>query len=128
MVLPRFLTELKRRNVYRAALVYAGVGWVLLEVADVAFPRLGLPDWTVNFVLALVLVGFPIAIVFAWIFDLSAQGIARTQPISPGSTPPLLHRQYCRVCSDWCTGGYCRLPLYGQAFVAEEVGRTSVSR
>jgi TolB-like protein/Tfp pilus assembly protein PilF len=83
MVLPRFLTELKRRKVYRAALVYAGVGWVLLEVADVAFPRLGLPDWTVNLVLALVLLGFPLAIVFAWIFDFGAQGIVRTQPISP---------------------------------------------
>jgi hypothetical protein len=83
MVLPRFLTELKRRNVYRAALMYAGVGWVLLEVADVAFPRLGLPDWTVNLVLALVLFGFPLAIVFAWIFDLNAQGIVRTQPSSP---------------------------------------------
>jgi TolB-like protein/Tfp pilus assembly protein PilF len=84
MVLPRFLTELKRRNVYRAALVYAGVGWVLLEVADVAFPRLGLPDWTVNFVLALVLLGFPLAIVFAWIFDFSPQGVVRTSPLSPG--------------------------------------------
>jgi hypothetical protein len=83
MVLPRFLTELKRRKVYRTALVYAGVGWVLLEVADVAFPRLGLPDWTVNLVLALVLLGFPLAIVFAWIFDFSPQGLVRTQPISP---------------------------------------------
>jgi TolB-like protein len=83
MALPRFLTELKRRNVYRAALVYAGVSWVLLEFADVAFPRLGLPDWTVNFVLALALFGFPFAIVFAWIFDLSEQGIERTEPISP---------------------------------------------
>jgi hypothetical protein len=84
MVLPRFLTELKRRKVYRTALVYAGVGWVLLEVADVAFPRLGLPDWTVNFVLALVLLGFPLAIVFAWIFDFGAQGVVRTPPLSPG--------------------------------------------
>jgi TolB-like protein/Tfp pilus assembly protein PilF len=83
MVLPRFLTELKRRKVYRAALVYAGVGWVLLEFADVAFPRLGLPDWTVNFVLALILLGFPLAIVFAWIFDFSPQGIVRTEPLSP---------------------------------------------
>jgi adenylate cyclase len=82
MVLPRFLTELKRRKVYRAALMYAGVGWVLLEFADVAFPRLGLPDWTVNFVLALVLLGFPLAIVFAWIFDFSAQGVMRTPPLS----------------------------------------------
>jgi hypothetical protein len=83
MVLPRFLTELKRRKVYRAALVYAGVGWVLLEVADVAFPRLGLPDWTVNMVLALVLFGFPLVIVFAWVFDFGAQGVVRTPPISP---------------------------------------------
>jgi TolB-like protein/thioredoxin-like negative regulator of GroEL len=84
MVLPRFLTELKRRKVYRAALVYAGVGWVLLEAADVAFPRLGLPDWTVNFVLALVLFGFPLVIVFAWVFDFGAQGVVRTPPLSPG--------------------------------------------
>ena len=84
MVLPRFLTELKRRKVFRAALVYAGVGWVLLEVADVAFPRLGLPDWTVNLVLAMVLLGFPLAIVFAWIFDFSPQGVVRTSPLSPG--------------------------------------------
>jgi TolB-like protein/Flp pilus assembly protein TadD len=84
MVLPRFLTELKRRKVYRAALVYAGVGWVLLEVADVAFPRLGLPDWTVNLVLALVLFGFPLVIVFAWVFDFSAEGVVRTPPLSPG--------------------------------------------
>jgi TolB-like protein/Tfp pilus assembly protein PilF len=55
----------------------------MLEVADVAFPRLGLPDWTVNLVLALVLLGFPLAIVFAWIFDFSPQGVVRTQPISP---------------------------------------------
>jgi adenylate cyclase len=82
MVLPRFLTELKRRKVYRAALVYAAVGWALLEMADVVLPRLGLPDWTVNLVLALVLFGFPIALIFAWIFDLSAQGIERTQPVS----------------------------------------------
>ena len=83
MVLPRFLAELKHRNVYRAAVVYAAVGWALLEAADVVLPRLGLPDWTVNLVLALVLLGFPLAIVFAWIFDIGAQGIVRTEPISP---------------------------------------------
>jgi TolB-like protein/thioredoxin-like negative regulator of GroEL len=83
MVLPRFLAELKHRNVYRAAVVYAAVGWALLEAADVVLPRLGLPDWTVNLVLALVLLGFPLAVVFAWIFDVSAQGIVRTEPISP---------------------------------------------
>jgi TolB-like protein len=83
MVLPRFLTELKRRKVYRVALVYAGVGWALLEAADLVLPRLALPDWTVNVVLAVVLLGFPLALVFAWIFDLSPQGIVRTEPLSP---------------------------------------------
>ena len=83
MVLPRFLTELKRRKVYRVALVYSGVGWVLLEAADVVLPRLGFPDWTVNVVLAVVLLGFPLALVFAWIFDFSAQGVVRTQPVTP---------------------------------------------
>jgi adenylate cyclase len=83
VVLPRFFAELKHRNVYRAAVVYTAVGWALLEAADVVLPRLDLPDWTVNFVLLVVLLGFPLAIVFAWIFDISAQGIVRTEPIPP---------------------------------------------
>lgn len=83
MVLPSFLAELKHRNVYRAAVVYAAVGWALLEVSDVVLPRLGLPDWAVNVVLAIVLLGFPLALVFAWIFDLNTQGIVRTPPLSP---------------------------------------------
>jgi TolB-like protein/Tfp pilus assembly protein PilF len=91
MVLPRFLAELKHRNVYRAAVVYAAVGWALLEAADVVLPRLGLPDWTVNVVLAVILLGFPLAIVFAWIFDISAQGIVRTEPLSSTGLPHRLN-------------------------------------
>ena len=87
MVLPRFLAELKHRNVYRAAVVYAAVGWMLLEAADVVLPRLGLPDWAVNVVLAVVLLCFPLALVFAWIFDFSPQGIVRTEPLSPAGHP-----------------------------------------
>ena len=93
MVLPRFLAELKHRNVYRAAIVYATVAWALLEAADVVLPRLGLPDWTVNLVLALVILGFPLAIFFAWIFDISTQGIVRSEPISPD----IHHRFFCFV-------------------------------
>jgi len=83
MGLPRFLAELKRRKVYRVALVYAGVGWALLEASGMVLPRLALPDWTVNVVLAVVLLGFPLALVFAWIFDVSPQGIVRTEPLAP---------------------------------------------
>ena len=64
MGLPRFLAELKHRKVYRVALVYAAVGWALLEASGMVLPRLDLPDWTVNFVLAVVLLGFPLALIF----------------------------------------------------------------
>jgi adenylate cyclase len=83
MGLPRFLAELKHRKVYRVALVYAVVGWALLEASGMVLPRLDLPDWTVNVVLAVVLLGFPLALVFAWVFDFSPQGIVRTEPLSP---------------------------------------------
>ena len=83
MGLPAFLSELKRRKVYRVALVYAAVGWALLEASGMILPRLALPDWTVNVVLAVVLLGFPLALVFAWIFDVSPKGIVRTEPLVP---------------------------------------------
>jgi hypothetical protein len=79
MGLPRFLSELKRRKVYRVAVVYSAVGWALLEAADLVLPRLDFPDWTVNAVLAVVLLGFPLALVFAWVFDFGPQGIVRTE-------------------------------------------------
>jgi len=87
MGLPRFLAELKRRKVYRVALVYAAVGWAILEASGMVLPRLALPDWTVNLVLAVVLLGFPLALVFAWIFDISPEGIVRTEPLSPADHP-----------------------------------------
>ena len=62
MVLPRLLSELKRRKVYRVAVVYSVVGWALLEASGMVLPRLDLPDWTVNVVLAVVLLGFPLAL------------------------------------------------------------------
>ncbi len=91
MGLPHFLAELKRRKVYRVALVYAGVGWALLEASSMVLPRLALPDWTVNVVLAVVLLGFPLALVFAWIFDVSPQGIVRTEPLAPEEHPHRLN-------------------------------------
>jgi len=110
MVLPRFLAELKHRNVYRAAVIYAAVGWMLLEAADLVLPRLDLPDWTVNVVLAVVLLCFPLALVFAWIFDISAQGIVRSEPISPAGHP---HRfsfisitEFVMICVLVVTVGY----------------------
>ncbi len=75
----RFFAELKRRHVFRVMAVYGAVAFVVLQIADIAFPLLGLPDWTVTFVLALTLVGFPVAVVLAWAFEVSPDGVKRTR-------------------------------------------------
>ena len=89
MVLSGFLTELIRRKVYKVAVVYAAVAWLLLQVADVFFPLFGLPDWSVTLVLALSALGFPIAIILAWAFDLTPEGAVRAQPVAPEEDHPL---------------------------------------
>jgi len=84
MPLRRLLSELKRRQVYRPVVVYATLAWVLLEGADIVFPRLGFADESVTLVLILALIGFPIAIYLAWVYDITPDGIFRTQPLTPG--------------------------------------------
>jgi TolB-like protein/Tfp pilus assembly protein PilF len=79
-----FLSELKRRQVYRAVIVYATIAWVFLEGADIVFPRLGFADESVTLVLILALVGFPIAVYLAWVYDITPEGIFRTPPLKPG--------------------------------------------
>lgn len=76
------LHELKRRRVFRVAALYGVVAWVLGQVADVVFPALQLPDWTITFVVALLILGFPVAMIFAWIFDIGPRGIERTEPLA----------------------------------------------
>ena len=73
----RFLNELKRRNVIRVAIAYVLVAWVLLQVADVLFPSLGLPEWTTRLVAGLLILGFPLALFFAWAFELTPDGLKR---------------------------------------------------
>jgi adenylate cyclase len=77
-----FFDELKRRRVVRVALVYLVVAWAIIQVADTVAPRIGLPTWTVTMVIMLAGLGFPVALVFAWIFDITPQGIERTSHIS----------------------------------------------
>ena len=74
--LRQFLAELRRRNVYQVAATYAVVGFVLIQVADLTFVRLGLPSWTVTFVIVLVATGFPLALVLAWAFERTPDGMA----------------------------------------------------
>ena len=70
-----FFGQLRRRNVFKVAAAYAIVGWLAMQVADVMFPALGLPGWTITLIAALLIVGFPLALVLAWVFDVTPQGI-----------------------------------------------------
>src|ERR1700737_5454395 len=78
---PSFFAELKRRNVYKVAVAYAVVGWLLVQVATQVFPFLEIPNWVVRLVIAVVAIGFPIALVIAWAFELTPEGIKRTEDV-----------------------------------------------
>src|SRR5438105_1254205 len=80
-----FFAELKRRNVYKVALAYAIVGWLLVQVATQVFPFLEIPNWVVRLVIALVAIGFPIALVIAWAFEATPEGIKRTENVDLGA-------------------------------------------
>lgn len=83
MDLKRFLAELKRRNVFKMAIAYAVVAWLLIQIATQVFPFFGIPNWTVRLVICLFLVGFPIALILAWVFELTPEGLKRTKEIVP---------------------------------------------
>src|SRR5437868_8147442 len=85
---PSFFAELRRRNVYKVAVAYAIVGWLLVQVATQVFPFLEIPNWVVRLVIALVIIGFPIALVIAWAFEATPQGIQRTEVADAMSTAP----------------------------------------
>ena len=91
MELRQFVTELKSRKVYRTAAVYSAGAWALLQVADVLFPVVGLPDWSVTAVLLLAAVGFPLALVLSWLFELTPEGKGgvRIEADGDGGTMPV---------------------------------------
>jgi len=73
--------ELKRRNVVRVAIAYAIVGWLLVEVASVVLPTLLLPDWTLRILVFFVILGFPLALIFAWAYELTPEGIKKEKEV-----------------------------------------------
>ena len=81
-----FWAELKRRRVGKVAIAYGAVAWGVTEGASVVLPALHVPDWAMTLIVVFLLVGFPIAMVLAWIFDATPEGIQRTEP-RPGDAP-----------------------------------------
>jgi TolB-like protein len=74
-----FFAELKRRNVYKVAIAYAVVAWLLMQVASQIFPFFEIPNWAVRLVVLLLIIGFPIALILAWAFELTPEGLKRTE-------------------------------------------------
>src|SRR5438094_6529197 len=74
-----FFAELKRRNVYKVAVAYAVVAWLLMQVASQIFPFFEIPNWAVRLVVLLLVIGFPIALIIAWAFEVTPEGIKRTE-------------------------------------------------
>jgi TolB-like protein/Flp pilus assembly protein TadD len=77
----KFFAELQRRKVYRVAIAYAVVSWLLIQIATQVFPFFEIPNWAVRLVISVLVLGFPIAFVLAWAFDITPQGIKRTEDI-----------------------------------------------
>jgi TolB-like protein/predicted Zn-dependent protease len=76
-----FFGELKRRNVYKVAVAYAIVGWLLIQVATQVFPFFKIPNWAVRLIVLAIVIGFPIALVIAWAFELTPEGLKRTEDV-----------------------------------------------
>ena len=76
-----FFAELRRRNVYKVAVAYGVVGWLLVQVATQVFPFFDIPNWAVRLVVLLIIVGFPISLVIAWAFEITPEGIKRTEDV-----------------------------------------------
>src|SRR6266566_2144556 len=78
-MLRKFFAELKRRNVYKVAIAYGVVAWLLMQVASQIFPFFEIPNWAVRLVVLLLIIGFPIALIIAWAFEVTPEGIKRTE-------------------------------------------------
>jgi len=81
-----FIQELKRRNVFRVAAIYIIVSWLLMQIGDVMFPALLLPDWTSRMLVAFLILGLPVALIFAWAYEITPGGVKRTSDVDPGES------------------------------------------
>src|SRR6266571_3482754 len=76
-----FFAELRRRNVYKVAVAYAVVGWLLVQITTQVFPIFEIPNWALRLIVLAIIIGFPIALVIAWAFELTPEGLKRTEDV-----------------------------------------------
>lgn len=95
--LSQFWQELKRRKVFRVLALYAATAFVILEVVDIITPALSLPSWTVTLVVVLLAIGFPIAAIFSWIFDITPEGLIKTKPTKDEANKGISQKPISRI-------------------------------
>src|SRR5438105_14536719 len=81
-----FLIELKRRKVYRVAIAYAIVAWLLIQAASILFPTFEAPAWVMKVFVTAIIFGFPVALIFSWAFEITPEGIKRAEDVSPNAS------------------------------------------
>ena len=74
----KLLAELKRRHVFKVSAIYGGTSFVVLQLADILLPALGLPEWTITFMVAILVLAFPVALLLSWAFEMTPEGVKRT--------------------------------------------------
>src|SRR6202171_3207676 len=86
MKIDNFFSELKRRNVYKVAVAYAVVAWLLIQAASILFPTFEAPPWVMKIFVAVILLGFPAALVLSWAFEMTPEGIKLESEIEPNKS------------------------------------------
>ncbi len=81
-----FFAELKRRNVYKVAIAYAIVAWLLIQAASILFPTFEAPAWVMKVFVTAIIFGFPVALIFSWAFEITPEGIKRAEDVSPNAS------------------------------------------
>src|SRR6202008_3570284 len=89
-----FFAELKRRNVFKVAVAYIVAGWALSQGIAQVFPVFNVPNWAIRLIVLLIILGLPIALVLAWMFELTPQGIKRTEVADAMPTAMASYRNY----------------------------------
>src|SRR6266581_8444625 len=79
----KFFAELKRRNVYKVAVAYAVVAWLLIQAASIFFPAFDAPPWVMKIFIIVIIFGFPVAVIFSWAFEITPEGIKLESEIEP---------------------------------------------
>ncbi len=93
MKIENFFAELKRRNVYKVAVAYIVTGWALAQGIAQVFPVFDIPNWAVRLIVLAIVIGFPIALAMAWVFELTPEGLKRTEAADamPGTAQQKKH-------------------------------------